>query len=89
MKRFKPDLEAIDAELEAQEPDKEEVKDRLEGVTKRIKKLSGSVEAAKELQEQVSPITLENSTLGRCRLKLFLLNLLASNSLLHLIIIST
>ncbi len=53
--RFKRDLDAIAAEL-VDEPDKEEVEYKLEGVTNRINKLSKTLEEAKLLQAQVEPI---------------------------------
>nr|MDJ0716367.1 hypothetical protein [Prochloraceae cyanobacterium] len=55
-KNIKRDIEAIEGELVEDEPDREEVKYSLEGITRKINKLSKTVDAAKQLQEKVAPV---------------------------------
>ncbi len=55
-KRLKRNVLTVNAELEEEKPDKEEIEDRLENITNRINKLSDSLEEARQLQELVEPM---------------------------------
>ncbi len=55
-KRLKRNVLTVNAELAEDEPDKEEIEGRLEAITNPINTLSTTLEAAKQLKEQVEPV---------------------------------